>query len=53
MKALIRLFKVQLKGKNGKYHAIYSLWLKSRGYHGWVTHSEVAHAVSDKLTGPY
>ncbi|WPR71120.1 glycoside hydrolase family protein [Flavobacterium sp. NG2] len=42
-----------LKGKDGKYHAIYSRWLKSRGHLGWVTHSEIAHAVSDKLTGPY
>ncbi|MCP4460086.1 MAG: hypothetical protein GY816_18990, partial [Cytophagales bacterium] len=42
-----------LKGKDGKYHAIYSRWLKSRGHHAWVTHSEIAHAVSDNLTGPY
>ncbi|WP_297089700.1 hypothetical protein [uncultured Draconibacterium sp.] len=42
-----------LRGKDGKYHAIYSRWLKSRGHHGWVTHSEIAHAVSDHLTGPY
>ncbi|WP_211324151.1 family 43 glycosylhydrolase [Echinicola strongylocentroti] len=42
-----------VKGKDGKYHAIYSRWPKSRGHHGWVTHSEIAHAVSDKLTGPY
>ncbi len=42
-----------VKGKDGKYHAIYSRWLKSRGHHGWATHSEVAHAVSDQLTGPY
>ncbi|MCG8688542.1 MAG: glycoside hydrolase family protein [Desulfobacterales bacterium] len=42
-----------LKGKDGKYHAIYSRWLKSRGHHGWATHSEIAHAVSDNLTGPY
>ena len=42
-----------LKGKDGKYHAIYSRWLKSRGHHGWVTHSEIAHAVSENLTGPY
>ncbi|MEX0320880.1 MAG: family 43 glycosylhydrolase [Puniceicoccaceae bacterium] len=42
-----------LKGKDGKYHAIYSRWPKSRGHHGWVTHSEIAHAVSDNLTGPY
>ena len=42
-----------IKGKDGKYHAIYSRWLKSRGHLGWVTHSEIAHAVADKLTGPY
>ncbi|MEO1010005.1 MAG: glycoside hydrolase family protein [Bacteroidota bacterium] len=42
-----------LKGKDGKYHAIYSRWPKSRGHLGWVTHSEIAHAVADNLTGPY
>ena len=42
-----------IKGKDGKYHAIYSRWLKSRGFKAWVTHSEIAHAVSDNLTGPY
>lgn len=42
-----------LKGGDGKYHAIYSRWLKTRGHLGWVTHSEVAHAVSKNLTGPY
>ncbi len=42
-----------VKGKDGKYHAIYSRWPKSRGHMAWVTHSEVAHAVSDKLEGPY
>lgn len=42
-----------VKGRDGKYHAIYSRWLKSRGHLAWVTHSEVAHAVSENLTGPY
>ncbi|WP_282136774.1 family 43 glycosylhydrolase [Seonamhaeicola maritimus] len=42
-----------LKGNDGKYHAIYSRWPKSRGHLGWVTHSEIAHAVSENLTGPY
>jgi len=42
-----------IKGKDGKYHAIYSRWLKSRGFSAWVTHSELAHAISDNLTGPY
>ncbi len=42
-----------VKGKDGKYHAIYSRWPQSRGHMAWVTHSEVAHAVADRLTGPY
>lgn len=42
-----------VKGKDGKYHAIYSRWKKSRGHLAWVTHSEIAHATADKLTGPY
>ncbi len=42
-----------VKGKDGKYHAIYSRWERSRGHLAWVTHSEVAHATADKLTGPY
>ncbi|BDD02289.1 glycoside hydrolase family protein [Persicobacter psychrovividus] len=42
-----------IKGKDDKFHAIYSRWPKSRGHHGWVTHSEIAHAVSDELSGPY
>ena len=42
-----------LRGKDEKYHAIYSRWPKSRGHLAWVTHSEIAHAVSDNLTGPY
>lgn len=42
-----------LKGKDGKYHAIYSRWPQSRGHLAWVTHSEIAHAVADSLTGPY
>lgn len=42
-----------IKTKDGKYHAIFSRWPQSRGHLAWVTHSEIAHAVSDKLTGPY
>lgn len=42
-----------LRGKDEKYHLIYSRWPKSRGHLAWVTHSEIAHAVSDNLTGPY
>jgi len=42
-----------VKGDDGKYHMFFSRWKKSRGFDAWCTHSEVAHAVSDKLFGPY
>lgn len=42
-----------LKGDDGKYHMFFSRWELSRGHNAWVTHSEVAHAVSDNLFGPY
>ena len=42
-----------LRGPEGRYHALYSRWPKTRGHHAWVTHSEIAHAVADRLTGPY
>lgn len=42
-----------IKTEDGKYHAIYSRWPRRLGFQAWVTHSEIAHAVSDHLTGPY
>jgi hypothetical protein len=42
-----------VKGDDGKYHMFFSRWPESRGFDAWVTHSEVAHAVSDHLFGPY
>jgi len=42
-----------LKGDDSKYHLFFSRWQKSRGFDAWVTHSEIAHAVSDSLFGPY
>lgn len=42
-----------IKGDDGKYHLYFSRWPESRGYDAWVTHSEIAHAVSDSLFGPY
>lgn len=42
-----------VKGEDGKYHMYFSRWPVSRGFDAWVTHSEVAHAVSDNLFGPY
>jgi len=42
-----------VKGDDGKYHLFFSRWPKSRGHEAWATHSEIAHAVSDSLFGPY
>ena len=42
-----------VEGKDGKYHMLYARWLKEFGFSAWVTDSEIAHAVADKLEGPY
>lgn len=42
-----------VKGHDGKYHLFYSQWGKQFGFMAWVTHSEIAHAVSDSPMGPY
>lgn len=39
--------------KDGKYHLYYSRWPKKLGMSAWVTHSEIAHAVSDSPFGPF
>lgn len=41
-----------VKGEDNKYHMYYSRWPKAPGW-VWVTHSEIAHAVSDSPFGPY
>ncbi|NOR75088.1 MAG: family 43 glycosylhydrolase [Draconibacterium sp.] len=42
-----------IKEKNGKYHLFYSRWKKDYKFTAWLTHSEVAHAVSDSPDGPW
>jgi len=42
-----------IKGKDGKYHNFYARWKKENGFYGWLTHSEIAHAVSKSPTGPW
>ncbi|WP_245891580.1 glycoside hydrolase family protein [Flavobacterium faecale] len=37
----------------GKYHAYYSRWKKTYEHKGWMTHCEIAHAVSDNPAGPF
>jgi len=36
-----------------KYHLYYSRWSRNLGMNAWVTHSEVAHAISDSPFGPF
>ena len=42
-----------VKGDDGKYHLFYSRWPRKLGHLAWVTHSEVAHAVSASPFGPW
>ena len=42
-----------IKGPDGKYHLFYSRWKKEHSFSGWLTHSEIAHAVADQPTGPW
>ena len=42
-----------IKGDDGKYHLFYSRWQKKYKFTGWLTHSEVAHAVADSPAGPW
>lgn len=42
-----------LKADDGKYHLFYSRWKKKYSFKGWLTFSEIAHAVSDSPLGPW
>ncbi|MDR9365055.1 MAG: sialate O-acetylesterase [Balneolaceae bacterium] len=42
-----------IKGDDGNYHLFYSRWKRELGFTGWLTHSEIAHAISDRPEGPY
>lgn len=39
--------------QDGRFHLYYSRWPCSEGYDAWVTHSEIAHAIGDSLTGEF
>lgn len=41
-----------IKGEDGLYHLFYARWPKKLGW-VWVTHLEIAHAVSESPSGPY
>ena len=42
-----------IRGEDGKYHLFYSRWKRNYSFYGWLTHSEIAHAVADQPAGPY
>jgi hypothetical protein len=42
-----------VKSDDGNYHLFYSRWPRKLGHKAWVTHSEVAHAVSGSPFGPW
>lgn len=42
-----------IKDDDGTYHLFYSRWPKNLGFYAWLTHSEIAHATSKSMTGPY
>jgi hypothetical protein len=42
-----------VKGDDRQFHLFYSRWPRALGHKAWVTHSEVAHAVSDSVFGPW
>lgn len=42
-----------VKGDDGLYHMFYSRWLTEYGFNAWVTHSEIAHAISQDPNGPF
>jgi hypothetical protein len=39
--------------EKGRTHVFYSRWEEKYGMGGWISHSEIAHAVADSPEGPY
>lgn len=42
-----------IKGEDEKYHLFYSRWKREYTFAGWLTFSEIAHAVSNNPSGPW
>lgn len=40
-------------GPDGKVHIFYSRWKNEAAHQGWISCSEIAHAVADDPAGPY
>jgi len=41
------------RGDDSLFHLFFSRWPKATTFRGWVSHSEVGHAVADRPVGPY
>ncbi len=42
-----------IKGNDEFYHMYYSRWKHETYFNGWVTHSEIAHAIAERPEGPF
>jgi beta-galactosidase len=42
-----------VQGEDRRYYMVYSRWPRAKGHEAWITHSELALAVSDDAAGPY
>ena len=42
-----------VRGDDGRYYLYYSFWPRALGFDGWVIHSQIGLAVSDRATGPF
>jgi hypothetical protein len=42
-----------VRARDGGCHLFYSRWPRELGFEAWVTHSEIAHALSNEPTGPF
>lgn len=40
-------------GEDGRVHVFYSRWKEKYNMGGWISHSEIAHAVANTPEGPY
>lgn len=42
-----------IRDADGHYQLFHSRWPKAKGWHAWLTHSEIRRAVADRPEGPY
>jgi len=42
-----------VQGDDGRWHLFHSRWPRALSFQGWLTRSQIAHAVADDAAGPY